>query len=120
MSMKVIKKKIQKWDEVTGMPIEGNEVMDTPESQAEGQELVNPMDDNPLKNAEMAMEDDYDSIDGIINNGSKGDIEDALKEEQISVLEKIHEHEEKIKQQSRIPEDDKKVRVPLCSDRELC
>lgn len=27
--------------------------------------------DNYLKNAEMALEDDYDSIDGIINNGSK-------------------------------------------------
>lgn len=27
--------------------------------------------DNPLKNAEMAMEDDYGMIDGIINNGSK-------------------------------------------------
>ncbi len=26
---------------------------------------------NPLKNAEMAMEDDYGMIDGIINNGSK-------------------------------------------------
>ena len=27
--------------------------------------------DNPLKNAEMSMEDDYGMIDGIINNGSK-------------------------------------------------
>ena len=27
--------------------------------------------DNPLKNAEMAVEDDYGMIDGIINNGSK-------------------------------------------------
>lgn len=27
--------------------------------------------DNYLKNAEMSLEDDYDSIDGIINNGSK-------------------------------------------------
>lgn len=27
--------------------------------------------DNPLKNAEMAVEDDYSMIDGIINNGSK-------------------------------------------------
>ena len=29
------------------------------------------MPDNPLKNAEMSMEDDYGMIDGIINNGSK-------------------------------------------------
>lgn len=28
--------------------------------------------DNPLKNAEMAVEDDYGMIDGIINNGPKG------------------------------------------------
>ena len=27
--------------------------------------------DNPLKNAEMQVEDDYGMIDGIINNGSK-------------------------------------------------
>ena len=28
-------------------------------------------EDNPLRNAEMAMEDDYDMTDGIINNGPK-------------------------------------------------
>ena len=28
-------------------------------------------DNNPLKNAEMAVEDDYGMIDGIINNGAK-------------------------------------------------
>ena len=27
--------------------------------------------ENPLKNAEMAVEDDYGMIDGIINNGAK-------------------------------------------------
>ena len=36
--------------------------------------------DNPLKNAEMAMEDDYGMIDGIINNG--------LKEPTVADLEK--------------------------------
>ena len=29
------------------------------------------MRDNPLKNAEMQVEDDYSMIDGIINNGQK-------------------------------------------------
>ena len=29
--------------------------------------------DNPLRNAEMALEDDYDMIDGCINNGPKHD-----------------------------------------------
>ena len=29
--------------------------------------------DNPLKNAEMAVEDDYGMIDGVINNGRRGE-----------------------------------------------
>ena len=32
--------------------------------------------DNPLKNAEMAMEDDYGMIDGIINNGKNPALEE--------------------------------------------
>ena len=35
---------------------------------------------NPLRNAEMSVEDDYDMIDGIINNGPKKSIADELKE----------------------------------------
>ena len=31
------------------------------------------MPDNPLRNAEIALEDDYDMIDGCINNGPKND-----------------------------------------------
>ena len=34
-------------------------------------ELDGFLGDNPLKNAEMALEDDYGMIDGIINNGTK-------------------------------------------------
>ena len=30
--------------------------------------------DNPLRNAEMALEDDYDMIDGCINNGPNHDV----------------------------------------------
>ncbi len=30
-----------------------------------------PLGDNPLKNAEMSVEDDYGMIDGVINNGPK-------------------------------------------------
>ena len=101
--METIIKKMQKWDEIHG---------------AEVEEKVT-ADDNPLKNAEMAMEDDYDSIDGIINNGSKKDEEEELKAEQHSVMEKIHEHEEKIKQQNRAPEPEKK-RTPLCTCNEVC
>ena len=39
--------------------------------------------DNPLKNAEMAMEDDYGMIDGIINNGKNPALEQA-KEERVA------------------------------------
>lgn len=40
---------------------------------------------NYLKNAEMALEDDYNSLDGIINNGRK----DELVEERHSVLDAL-------------------------------
>lgn len=48
--------------------------------------------DNPLKNAEMALEDDYGMIDGIINNGPKqptvAELEAQVKAgEQISLLD---------------------------------
>ena len=35
------------------------------------QQITGFLDANPLKNAEMALEDDYGMIDGIINNGPK-------------------------------------------------
>lgn len=40
--------------------------------------------DNPLKNAEMAVEDDYGMIDGIINNGSKEPTVDQLEQQACS------------------------------------
>ena len=36
--------------------------------------------DNHLKNAEMTLEDDYDMIDGIINNGEKRSVREELSE----------------------------------------
>ena len=36
--------------------------------------------ENPLRNAEISVEDDYDMIDGIINNGPRKSITDELKE----------------------------------------
>lgn len=76
--------------------------------------------ENYLKNAEMAMEDDYDSIDGIINNGPKqpavAELEQQAKtgqpislmdlaaavhrergEKKPSVLEQLKDHESKEK-----------------------
>lgn len=50
-------------------------------------EIAHLADDfNYLKNTEMAVEDDYNSIDGIINNGSKTDT--ALKD---NLTEEIHD-----------------------------
>ena len=42
--------------------------------------------DNPLKNAEMSMEDDYGMIDGIINNGSRDEVK-----EKSSIRERLAE-----------------------------
>ena len=36
--------------------------------------------ENYLKNAEMAIEDDYDMIDGIINNGEKKSVREQMGE----------------------------------------
>ena len=44
--------------------------------------------ENYLKNAEMAMEDDYGMIDGIINNGKADRIKD-MEEKRPSVLEQL-------------------------------
>ena len=98
--------------------MEDGGLLETPEEQAEGPALTNPVTENPLKNAEMAMEDDYDSIDGIINNGAKEDPEEALRAEQKSVKDKIRENEEKLKGQIHEPPHIHKD--PLCPDRNLC
>ena len=43
---------------------------------------------NPLKNAEISMEDDYGMIDGIINNG-KAPVKEESKEKKPSVIEQL-------------------------------
>ena len=43
-----------------------------------------PEQDNPLRTAEMTLEDDYGMIDGVINNGRRGE-----------ELEKAREHAER-------------------------
>lgn len=54
-------------------------------------ELPHFMLENYLKNAEMAVEDDYGMIDGILNNGQKSDVssKELPDEERPSVLEKL-------------------------------
>ena len=44
------------------------------------QEIPDFLPENHLKNAEISVEDDYDMIDGIINNGEKRSIRDELSE----------------------------------------
>ena len=44
--------------------------------------------ENPLKAAEMSMEDDYGMIDGIINNGPKED-KSAEKGEKSSIMDRL-------------------------------
>ena len=105
---------IRRWDEVNGVYVEERVPCSGLSDMTDGCAPKSPVDDNPLKNAEMTLEDDYDSIDGIINNGSKKDAEEKIQEEQKSVKEKIREHEEKIKSFFREP---KKIRRPsLCRD----
>ena len=47
--------------------------------------------DNPLRNAEISMEDDYNMVDGIINNGPKqptvAELEERSKTEPISLMD---------------------------------
>lgn len=61
------------------------------------------MPENYLKNAEMAMEDDYGMIDGIINNGPKetGPKQDASQKEAAkppSLLARLHDKQKEVKQ----------------------
>lgn len=57
MNVPGVRRKIQRWDDVNGMVMEDGGLLETPEGQAEGPSLTNPLSDNPLKNAEMAMEE---------------------------------------------------------------
>ncbi|ETP71483.1 hypothetical protein UYO_2555 [Lachnospiraceae bacterium JC7] len=118
MNTALTNRTIRRWDEINGIYVEERALSSGPDDRIDAYALTNPMDNNPLKNAEMTLEDDYDSIDGIINNGSKKDTEEELRDEQKSVKEKISEHEEKIKSLSREPE--RKWKTSLCLDKDMC
>ena len=51
MNVSGVRRKIQRWDDVNGMVMEDGGLLETPEGQAEGPALTNPLSDNPLKNA---------------------------------------------------------------------
>lgn len=46
--------------------------------------------ENPLRNAEMSMEDDFDMIDGIINNGEKPSIREEMNEYRSMIEAYVH------------------------------
>ena len=83
--------KIKKWDEVNGVV----------------------KADDSLKNAEMQLEDDYDQIDGIINNGSRKEIE----EERNSIKESIKQQQENFEKELKAKD---KKKDYLCPERDLC
>ena len=80
---------VRKWDEINGTEMGGSPASEAPK-------------ENPMKNAEMQMEDDYDSIDGIINNGKKDKDADD-KKCRSSVVEEIRMHTKEIREHT--PED---------------
>ena len=82
---------IKKWDEINGVV----------------------KADDSLKNAEMQLEDDYDQIDGIINNGSRKEIV----EERNSIKESIKQQQENFKKELK---EKNRKKDYLCPERELC
>ena len=108
--------RIRKWDEINGREEEIAEPDVTPKDRMEGPE-VGP-GSNYLKTAEEQIEDDYNSIDGIVNNGNREDTNGRTNAERISVKEKLREQEEKLKSRPFEPLHHEKD--PLCPDWNLC
>ena len=71
-------------------------------------------DSNYLRNAEMAMEDDYNSIDGIINNGRKEEPESYSETEPVS-QNSYSEQSDKINPEfyQSLSKEDRKIEVML-------
>ena len=65
--------------------------------------------DNPLKNAEMSVEDDYNMVDGVINNGPKlptvDELEGRSKHEPISLMD-LHDA---IRREQKAPEKKREI-----------
>ena len=108
--------KIRKWDEIHGREEEIAEPAVTPQDRMTGPE-VGPSS-NYLRTAEEQIEDDYDSIEGIVNNGKREDTNGRKDAERISVKEKLREQEEKLRTRSTEPTYHEKD--PLCPNRNLC
>ena len=127
--MKPEGEKIRKWDEIGGLDEKTSPPDQTPAEAKDG--LMRAYgQDNYLKTAEEQTEDDYNSIDGIVNNGARKDTDPLKKKdkgdgperktdaERASVMEKIREHEERLRSSASDPVRFRKD--ALCPDRELC
>ena len=57
--------KIRKWDEIKGMPVEGYEKRINADEVTDGEPVLCR---NPLKTVEELAEQNYNHIDGVINN----------------------------------------------------
>lgn len=108
--------KIMKWDEINGREEEITEPHITPKDRMEEPEVG--LGSNYLKAAEEQIEDDHDSIDGIVNNGKRDDTDGRAESERMSVKEKLREQEEKLR--TRPTELPHREKDPLCPDRNLC
>lgn len=108
--------KIRKWDEINGREEEIAEPDVTPKDRMEGPEIG--PDSNYLKTAEEQMEDDYNSIDGIVNNGKRDNADEIREAGRMSLKEKLREQEEKLR--TRPAEPPHREKEPICPDRNLC
>ena len=108
--------KIRKWDEINGREAEIAEPDVTSQDRMTGPE-VGP-GSNYLKTAEEQIEDDYDSIDGIVNNAKRDNLDERAEADRMSVKEKLREQEEKLR--TRPVEPPHREKDPLCPDRNLC
>ena len=127
--MKAQGEKIRSWDEVNGQ-----DEKTAPPDQSPPEAMEGPMraygQENYLKAAEELSEDDYNSIDGILNNGDRRETDPSREDtrakseaqkaeaERESVMEKIREHEERIR--SYAPDQVRFRKDALCPDREHC
>ena len=121
------KTKIRKWDEVGG--VVETEIEESAGSFDETPGAGPSVSRNPMRGIEDMVEQNDNSFDGIINNvpaapvpdfaeiNEKADQEDIIADTKASVMEKIKEQQEKVKQ-APIPEPERKTPV-ICPCREM-
>lgn len=70
--------------------------------------------ENPLKTAEMSMEDDYGMIDGIINNGPKeNEVKSADKGEKTSIMDRLRAAKSEPPKEKPSPQKERKGELEL-------